>query len=333
MIRVIFLSFVLAWGVLTSAQAGNQPLRVGYQTAEVNVLLTYAVGSGLFERHGLDVRLAPFPAGPAMLPALAADQIDLGWMGEFPSVTGYANGLPIEILMMERLDFTNIRLVARPELGATSLTDLRGKRVAATVGSSSHYHLLQALTQAGMRQSDITLVNLAPANMPAAYAAGQIDAAFTWEPNIGIIEAEGATVIATTESLGMITGGVWVAQQALAREREDTLLAFLTAWREAQSDYLEDPVSVQRFEAERIGQTSEEFAALVARMSVTNPGFEALLSADFMGAPGEELDSRLMRHLQGIGEFLVAQERIDRTPDDWRGLFNTLPIQRVLSDD
>jgi len=333
MIRVIFFSLVLTWGVVTTAQAENQPLRVGYQTAEVNVLLTYAVGSGLFERHGLDVRLAPFPAGPAMLPALAGDQIDLAWMGEFPSVTGYSNGLPIEILMMERLDFTNIRLVARPEIGATSLTDLRDKRVAATVGSSSHYHLLQALTQAGMRQSDITLVNLAPANMPAAYAAGQIDAAFTWEPNIGMIEAEGAEVIATTESLGMITGGVWVAQQALARDREDTLHAFLAAWREAQSDYMEDPLAVQRYEAERIGQTSEEFAALVARMSVTNPNFEALLSADFMGAPGEELDSRLMRHLQGIGEFLVAQERIDRTPEDWSGLFNTLPIQRVLSED
>ncbi len=333
MFRALMLSTLLAWGAMTTANAETKPLRVGFQTAEVNVLLTYAIGSRLFERHGLDVRLAPFPAGPAMLPALAANQIDLGWMGEFPSVTGYSNGLPIEILMMERLDFTNIRLVARPELGAESIADLRGKRVAASVGSSSHYHLLQALDQAGIRQSDITLVNLPPANMPAAYAAGQIDAAFTWEPNIGIIQAEGAKVIATTQSLGMITGGVWVAQTALSRDNEETLQAFLRAWREAQADYLEDPLAVQRFEAERIGQTPEEFSALVERMSATNPSFEDLLTADFMGAPGEELDSRLMQHLQGIGAFLVAQERIDRTPEDWAGLFNTRPIQRLLAND
>jgi taurine transport system substrate-binding protein len=91
------------------ASAQQQPLRIGFQTAEVNVLLTYAVNTGLFEKEKLDVKLIPFPAGPAMLPALAANEIDMGWMGEFPSVTGYSNGLPIEILMMERLDYTNIR--------------------------------------------------------------------------------------------------------------------------------------------------------------------------------------------------------------------------------
>src|SRR5689334_22336266 len=189
------------------------PIKIGYQTGDINVLLMYAINTKLFEKNGLDVHLSQFPAGPAMLPALAASEVDIAWMGEFPAVTGYSNGLPLEILFMERLDLTNVRLSANPAAGITTVADLKGKRIGVAIGSTSHYHLLQALSQNGLKPDDVRLVNLAPANMPPAYAAKQIDAAFVWEPNIGAIEREGAKPIATTKSLGMITGGVWVARK------------------------------------------------------------------------------------------------------------------------
>lgn len=330
----IFL-FILAFLTMLSSSASAQQnqLRVGYQTGEVNVLLTYAAKAGLFEKQKLDVKLIPFPAGPAMLPALASKEIDLAWMGEFPSVTGYSNGMPIEILSMERLDYTNIRVVGNPAAGIKSVADLKGKKVGVSVGSSSHYHLVQALTQAGLKQSDVTIVNLSPANMPPAYIAGQIDAAVTWEPSVGVMEKAGAHTIATTRSLGMITGGVWVGQKDLSRKNAEVLQAFLRAWRQAQRDYVANPKAVRQYEAKRIGQTPEEFDALIARQSVSNPSFEELLTADFMGAPGKELDSRLMKHLQGIGAFLISEHRIKEEPKDWASLFNTAPIQKIIASE
>jgi taurine transport system substrate-binding protein len=329
--RIFLLLIALLPVLFGPAAAQQQQLRIGFQTAEVNVLLTYAVNAGLFEKQKLDVKLVPFPAGPAMLPALAANEIDMGWMGEFPSVTGYSNGLPIEILMMERLDYTNIRLVGNPASGVTTIATLKGKKVGASVGSSSHYHLLRAIGQAGLKQSDFTLVNLTPANMPPAYIANQIDAAVTWEPNVGIMEKAGAQAFATTRSLGMITGGVWVGQKDLSRKNGEVLQSFLRAWRQAQRDYIANPKQVRQYEAKRIGQTPEEFDALITRQSASNPSFEELLTADFMGAPGKELDSRLMKHLQGIGAFLVAEQRIKEIPKDWASLFNTGPIQKAIS--
>lgn len=327
-----FVSLLVLSSIVMVNTAWSQPrdLRLGFQTAEVNVLLSYATQNGLFVNEGLNVTLVPFPAGPAMLPALASREIDMGWMGEFPSVTGYSNGIELEVLMMERLDLTNIRLVANPAKGIETVQDLKGKSVAASVGSSSHYHLLRALEQAGLSQTDITLVNLSPANMPAAYSAGQIDAAFTWEPNIGAIEKEGGKVLATTRSLGMITGGVWVGQKALYADRRETLLAFMRAWNQAQKDYEANPEKVRAAEASRLGMSAAEFDALVARQSVIHPTLEQQLTADFMGEPGKELDSRLMKHLQGIGDFLVAQKRIEALPADWLGLFNTAPMVEVL---
>src|SRR5689334_14372162 len=145
------------------------PIKIGYQTGDINVLLMYAINTKLFEKNGLDVHLAQFPAGPAMLPALAASEVDLAWMGEFPAVTGYSNGLPIEILFMERIDATNVRLAANPQAGINGLPDLKGKRIGVAIGSTSHFHTLQALAKANLKASDVTLVNLTPANMPPAY--------------------------------------------------------------------------------------------------------------------------------------------------------------------
>jgi aliphatic sulfonates family ABC transporter substrate-binding protein len=309
----------------------KKPIRIGFQSGEINVLLMYALNAGVFEKNGLDVKTSTFPAGPAMLPALASNEVDLAWMGEFPVVTGYSNGLPITVLFMERLDLTNVRLVANPAAGIAKVADLKGKKIGVAIGSTSHYHTLQALSQNGLKAEDVTMVNLTPANMPPAYVAGQIDAAFVWEPNVGAMERAGAKAIATTKSLNMITGGAWVTRKAFLAESDDTVQRFLKAWDEAQKAYKADPVGVRQYEAKRVDQAPEVFAKLIEGQTATHPTFEETLTADFIGAPGKELDSRFMKHLQGIAAFLVEQKRIQAAPADWSGIVDTKPIQKYLA--
>jgi len=64
-------SLVLAPFHIVSAQ-DLKPIKIGFQTGEINVILSYALGSGLFKANGLDVKTAQFPAGPAMLPGKAS---------------------------------------------------------------------------------------------------------------------------------------------------------------------------------------------------------------------------------------------------------------------
>ena len=329
LLRYLVLALCLAWPLSAAAQSGK-PIRIGFQTGEINVILSYALGSGAFAKGGLDVKSTQFPAGPAMLPALAAGEIDIAWMGEFPAVTGYANGLAIEILFMERIDATNVRLAANPA-GITALGDLKGKRLGVAIGSTSHYHTLRALAKANLKASDVTLVNLTPANMPPAYQAGQIDAAFVWEPNVGAIERAGARPIASTKSLGMITGGVWVARKPFTSANGETVQLFLQAWDKAQKDYKANPAEVRRYEAKRVDLDAEKFDKLVEGQGVAHPTFEEILTADFMGPPGKEADSRLGKHLQGIAEFLLEEKRIQAVPTDWGGLMNTRAVQTYLA--
>jgi ABC-type taurine transport system substrate-binding protein len=101
-------------------------------------------------------------------------------------------------------------------------------------------------------------------------------------------------------------------------------------WDQAQHDYAKDVNGVRRYEAERIGQTPEQFNALIARQSARHPAFAEQVSNDFFGPTGQRQNARLVKHFQGIAQFLVTQEKIQAVPTDWSLFFNTQPIETYL---
>jgi aliphatic sulfonates family ABC transporter substrate-binding protein len=328
--RLITAALALAF-MSAAALAEPATLRLGYQTGDINTQTMYANAVHLFDDAGIKVELIAFPAGPAMLPALAAAQIDLAWMGEFPIVTGYANGMPIEMILVDRINTTNVRLVATLASGINSLADLKGKKIAVSIGSTSHQHIARALKMAGLKQEDVTLVNLTPSTMPAAYAAGQVDAVFTWEPNISIIENTGGKVIATTKSLGDITGIELAARSEFTKEHPELVQKFLAAWEKSMQAAAANPDDVRQYEAKRLGITVPEFSAMLNRMSAEYPDYKTQLTQGFLGTPGQEANSRMMIHLKDIGDFLLAEKRINALPTDWSGIINTKPLQTYLA--
>lgn len=75
------------------------------------------------------------------------------------------------------------RIVARRSSGITRLTDLRGKRVGATVNTSSQYYLAGMLHKAGLGETDIRFVNIEGQDMPDALKNNAVDAVSIWEPH------------------------------------------------------------------------------------------------------------------------------------------------------
>ena len=305
-------------------------LRLGWQTAVVSVILTYAVETGKFDQQGLKVELKPFAAGPAMLPALAAGEVDLGLMGDFPATTGFINGLPIELIFVQSVLPSDVRLVANPAAGIKELKDLKGKKIAVAIGSTSHSHMLIALKSAGLSDADVTLVNVPPAGMVAAYTAGQVDAIFSWEPATGEIEQQGGKVLATTESLGMMTGLFGVASKPYLAGHADDVQKFLRAWSIALSDYQKDPAKVLAYEAKRLNQSVDYLQALLGRQRAVFPPLDQQLSAAYLGSPGNVSDSRLLAHVSTVGQFLLTINRVNALPPSFVPLINQAPIATLL---
>jgi sulfonate transport system substrate-binding protein len=66
----------------------------------------------------------------------------------------------------------------------TSISQLKGKRIAVAQGSSADYHLLTVLQRAGLSVHDVTLDYLQPAEALAALKSGAVDAWDVWTPFI-----------------------------------------------------------------------------------------------------------------------------------------------------
>ena len=89
------------------------------------------------------------------------------------------------------------RIIARRSSGIQRIEDLRGKKVAATVNTSSQYFLREMLRKSGMLlDTDIRFVNLEGPDMPAALKRGDVDAVAIWEPHAqNSLEALGSDAV------------------------------------------------------------------------------------------------------------------------------------------
>jgi ABC-type nitrate/sulfonate/bicarbonate transport system substrate-binding protein len=324
-----FCAAICAAVAMLAPEASSAKMRLAWQTGDIQIQLSYALGTQAFEKAGLDLDLKTFASGPAILPALASQEIDVAFMGDFPTVTGFANGLPLSIIMLQNVARTSTRIVATPQSGVKTLADLKGKRIGVSVGSTSHGHILKALNLASLAQSDVTLVNLAPANMPSAYFAGQIDVAVIWEPNVGEIEAAGGVRIATSESLGLIAASVAVVRTDYLKDHGDDVAKFLKIWDDARVAFLKDHDGVARYEAKRLNMSTEQFNQLLGRTGMVFPSYPEQLTADYLGAPGKQEAGKFYQHISGTAQLLLEIGRIKAIPASLVSLIDIEPMSRI----
>jgi NitT/TauT family transport system substrate-binding protein len=75
------------------------------------------------------------------------------------------------------------RIVARRSAGIRRVSDLRARKVAATLNTSSQYLLSGMLRKAKLLDSDVQVVPLEGPDMPAALKNRTVDAVAIWEPH------------------------------------------------------------------------------------------------------------------------------------------------------
>jgi NitT/TauT family transport system substrate-binding protein len=75
------------------------------------------------------------------------------------------------------------RLVARRSAGINSLKDLKGKKIGTFPRTSSAFYLVKELETVGLKESDVTIVPLAPVmEISRALVDKEVDAIAIWEP-------------------------------------------------------------------------------------------------------------------------------------------------------
>jgi sulfonate transport system substrate-binding protein len=188
---------ILIAGAATAATAARgfaqtpavpHDFRIGFQKSGAIVV---AKQQGAIEQRlkGLGVgavKWLEFQSGPPLLEALSVGSVDFGTTGDTPPIFAQAAGA--DLVYAATIPQASSAVLVPETSAITAVSELKGKRIAFTKGSSSHNFTVQVLKQAGIAFSEITPVHLSPADAAAAFARGAVDAWTIWDPFFALAE-------------------------------------------------------------------------------------------------------------------------------------------------
>lgn len=252
-----------------------------------------------------------FASGGDVVQAYGAKSVDIGLMGSSPATIALSEplNLPVSVIWIHDVIGTAESLVVRDK-GVESLKDLEGGKIAVPYGSTAHFSLLQALEDAGLTSGeDVTLINLEPEKMLAAWQGDQIDAAWVWNPVLTELKKSGKVVLSSagTASAGKPTYDLGTASNAFIEANP----AFMTQWAKAQDNAVKMIADTPEVAAESI---SVELGVAPEQAVELFKGYEYLPAAQ--QADQDHLGDKLGKDLLTTANFLVAQGGIASVSPD-----------------
>jgi NitT/TauT family transport system substrate-binding protein len=229
----------LLLALVCPAAAMSAPLKIAYSDWPGWVAWEVAVEKKMFAKKGVEAEFFWFDY-VASMDAFAAGQVDAVAMTNGDTLVTGATGAAAVMILLNDYSNGNDMVVARP--GITELKQLKGKKIGVEVGFVSHLLLLDGLTKAGLKESDVTLVNMPTNEAAQVLASGDVDAVVAWQPNSGqaLAQLPGSKAIYTSaDSPGLIYDTLAVRPDSLSSRRADWTKV-VEVWYEAVA-FIQDP--------------------------------------------------------------------------------------------
>jgi taurine transport system substrate-binding protein len=295
--------------------SAEKTIRIAYQAFPSGDLIVK--NQGLLEKALPDYKITwtKFDSGASINTAFVAGAVDIAAIGSSPVARGLSAPLNIPYQVAFVLDVAgdNEALVARNESGVKDVAGLKGKKVATSFASTSHYSLLAALNQAGLKESDLTIVDLEPQDILAAWTRGDLDAAYTWLPTLDALKKDGTVLISSRElaTAGKPTLDLGVVGTSFIEAHP----AAVDAWRKVESQALDliatDPAAAATAVGAELNITPEDARNQLSQGVFLKPA--DLASDEWLGTEGKP--GRLADNLVAAAQFLADQKKIDAVPD------------------
>lgn len=200
------LAAVAACLSLPSASQDLKKIRIGWQpTTTVEAQIAHAMRkTNILELNGLQGEMIMFSFGPAVNEALVGGSIDVGFIGDMPSVSLAVANAPTTVIGRQSVFRGSILATAKS--GIKDLAGLKGRKLYGPVGSSIYLAAVSMLEKAGLTPGkDVEIVHMGFADLSDAIKAGKVDAVFVWDPWIELFVTQGlATELAKDTSLTMV---------------------------------------------------------------------------------------------------------------------------------
>jgi NitT/TauT family transport system substrate-binding protein len=185
----------------TGSTSGNTPTTVhlGYFPNITHAIALVGVARGTFQQAlGSDKLDASktFNAGPALIEALLAGDIDIGYVGPNPAINGYVKSHGEALRIIAGASSGGALFIVRPGASIQSPQDLNGKKLATPQkGGTQDISLRHYLQEHGLKSSDqgggVQIIPTDNPNIVTEFKTGQIDGAWVPEPWASRLVLEG----------------------------------------------------------------------------------------------------------------------------------------------
>lgn len=306
-----FLSIAL-FGAGRSEENDLREVVIGFQAIPNGEIVAKGLGRHE-ETLGVPVRWVQFNSGSELNAAVASGSVHFGLGGSSTTAAAIAQGVPAEVIWIYDIIGDNEALVVRPDGTVNSVSDLSGLRVAAPFGATTHYHLLVALELHGVDADTVEILDMAPADMLAAWQRGDIDAGFVWEPTLAAMLGIGGDVLISSRALaeaGFLTGDIGIVHQGFARRHPEIVTQYVRNQVWAVELIRSDPDGAAAAVARELGLSKEE-----ARRQMDSLLFlsgREQLDAAYLGTSKQSGGLATVLHETAL--FLESQDTIREAP-------------------
>jgi len=175
---------------LSTALGATPVLRVGFDSWVGFSGIFVAVEKGFFDKEGVKVDLRSFAGPTDTIPPTIAGDLDIA-LTTPDNVMSVDAGQKADLVTVAIIDVSAgaDAVVARNDV--LNIAGLKNKKIAVTFGQCNELLLLEALARSGLKQSDVRLINMDADAAGAAFIAGRLDAAVTWEPWVTQVTSSG----------------------------------------------------------------------------------------------------------------------------------------------
>lgn len=217
------------------------PLRVAYQPYSYSAQVLYARDNGFFTKAGLNVELQEIAFGAALATAVASGAADIGIATITTLAIAHSKKLPF-VIVAPGAEFSAARptaggLYVGNQSGIKTAKDFNGKVIGTPgLATMGEYGVRYWVDANGGDSSTLKFVELPFSQMPAAFAAGRIDAAFIGEPYLDEANKVAHLFAREMDAIGkeyVITA--WFATLPWAQAHPDLVGRFAAAMREASA--------------------------------------------------------------------------------------------------
>ena len=223
-----------------------------HQTADAELPATVGIELGIFEKHGLDVKITDFGGGSRLIQAMTAGSIGIG-IGAGSEMALIAKGAPALAVCEDASSLPYFSVGLPYDSPIRALDELKGKKIGVTTEGSLTAWLARELARHeawGPDALNIVAIGGKPEAVAAALRAHLIDANIGSTMEIADLETHkiARALAPVSRFIGRTAGGVIYASHDMMKQHPDTVRRYLAAFLETtryMSSHKDETVAIE----------------------------------------------------------------------------------------